>query len=76
MKVRALRRFQDLKTGDMREAGEEFDVAKKRYDELADTPKYGALVEPVTEPEPEEVVEAEVEEAEVEPVTEPEGDAE
>jgi len=50
MKVKALRKFRDLKAGVMREKGAVFEVTEKRYRELNST-MHGALVEPVEESE-------------------------
>ena len=61
MKVKALRRFLDLKEGKLREKGAVFEVTEKRYRELNST-MHGALVEPVEESKEELKLEAEEEE--------------
>jgi len=61
MKVKALRKFRDLKAGVMREKGAVFEVTEKRYRELNST-MHGALVEPVEESKEELKLEAEEEE--------------
>ena len=52
MKVKALRKFRDLKAGVMREKGAVFEVTEKRFREINST-IHGALVELVEEPESE-----------------------
>ena len=61
MKVKALRKFRDLKAGVMREKGAVFEVTEKRFREINST-IHGALVEPVEESKEELKLEAEEEE--------------
>lgn len=61
MKVKALRKFRDLKAGVMREKGAVFEVTEKRFREINST-MHGALVEPVEESKEELKLEAEEEE--------------
>lgn len=46
MKVKALVKFKDLKEKKTRKIGEEFEVTKKRFEEINST-KYGKLVEEI-----------------------------
>lgn len=48
MLVRTLIRFSDLKANQIREVGEEFEVTKKRYEEINST-SFGILVEVIEE---------------------------
>ena len=48
MRVKTLVKFRDLKEKKLREVGEEFEVTKKRFEEINST-KYGKLVEEVEE---------------------------
>lgn len=48
MKVKAIKRFKDLKENKIRKVGEEFIVNKKRFEEINST-EYGKLVEEVKE---------------------------
>ena len=50
MMVRSLRRFRDLESGMLREAGEVFEVTDGRYKAL-NASKYGVLVESVETPD-------------------------
>jgi len=61
MKVKALRKFRDLKAGVMREKGAVFEVTEKRFREINST-IHGALVEPVEESKEELKLEAKEEE--------------
>ena len=50
MKVKALVYFTDLQANMERAAGDEFEVSQQRYEELANHPQFGALVEPAEKP--------------------------
>jgi len=52
MKVKALRKFTDLKEDKLREKGAVFEVTEKRFREINST-IHGALVETIEEPKPE-----------------------
>lgn len=56
MKVKALRKFKDIKENKIRKTGETFEVNQKRFEEINST-KYGILVEEVNEKVIEEVKE-------------------
>ena len=65
MKVRALRKFRDKKSGKLRTFGEVFDVSKTRMEEINSTP-YGVLVEGAKEIEEHKATEVEKTEVEKE----------
>ena len=48
MKVKTIVKFRDLKEKKLRKIGEEFEVTKKRFEEINST-KYGKLVEEIKE---------------------------
>lgn len=48
MKVKAVKKFKDLKDKKVREIGDVFEVNKKRFEEINST-EYGKLVEEVKE---------------------------